>query len=187
MADSFTGGLKSYLQSGDDVTVGPSEEDFVEIAIDDEGDASGLIEAMKIVLGTSFALYLKMHVAHWNVEGPDFPALHAFFGEMYAEIWASIDETAEQIRQLDAYAPSSMERMLELSKVVSLNDPLPARDLVLTLITDQEIMLGCLSDAFHTAEATDKQGLANYLAERMEAHSKHRWQLRATSKKLRGV
>ena len=71
-----------------------------------------LISAMKIVLGTTFALYSKTHGAHWNVEGPLFPAYHQLFGDLYTEIWASIDDIAEQIRQLDAYGPQSLERLV---------------------------------------------------------------------------
>ena len=146
---------------------------------------NALIIAMKAVLGTAFTLYLKVHVAHWNVEGEQFPALHAFFGAMYDENWHAIDDIAEQLRQLDAYTPTSLERLAELSKVQSFTDHLPARDMLLTLMLDQEIMLGVLSEALHAAEAVDKQALVNFLAGRMEAHSKQRWQLRATAKRIR--
>ena len=39
-----------------------------------------LIEVMKKVLADTFALYLKAHNYHWNVEGPNFPQYHEFFG-----------------------------------------------------------------------------------------------------------
>jgi len=37
-----------------------------------------LIEQLKVILGTNFALYYKAHSYHWNVEGPDFPQYHKF-------------------------------------------------------------------------------------------------------------
>jgi starvation-inducible DNA-binding protein len=143
-----------------------------------------LIAALKIVLGTSFNLYLKTHAAHWNVEGISFPALHTMFGEMYLEVWRAIDGLAEQVRQLDAYAPASMERLLELSRIKSSNDMLLPADMLAMLVKDHETLLVALTETLHLAEQADKQGLVNFLAARIEAHSKHRWQLRATAKRI---
>jgi starvation-inducible DNA-binding protein len=143
-----------------------------------------LISAMKIVLGTTFALYSKTHGAHWNVEGPLFPAYHQLFGDLYTEIWASIDDIAEQIRQLDAYAPQSLERLVELSRIKGTNEVMVAADLLAMLVKDNETLIATLTETLHLAEAEDKQGLVNFLAARIEAHSKQRWQLRATAKRL---
>ena len=146
---------------------------------------SNLIPMMKTVIGSVFGLYFKTHVCHWNLEGIAFPYLHAFFGEMYTEIWSSVDDIAEQIRQLDAYTPVSMQRLMELSKIESLTEPLPARDMVLAVLADQITIIDLLTQALHEAEAEDKQGLVNFLAGRIEVHSKQRWQLRATAKAVR--
>ena len=143
-----------------------------------------LISAMKIVLGTTFSLYVKTHAAHWNVEGPLFPAYHRLFGDLYAEVWASIDDIAEQVRQLDAYAPQSLERLIELSRIKSTNEVMVAADLLTMLVKDNETLIVTLTETLHLAEAEDKQGLVNFLAGRIEAHSKARWQLRATNKRL---
>jgi len=143
-----------------------------------------LIAIMKIVLGTTFALYLKAHAAHWNVEGPMFPEYHRFFGELYGDLWRSVDDIAEHIRQLDAYAPGSMERFTELSRIKSNNEILPPNDVVIMLMKDTEIMIIVLTEALHLAGQTDKQGLVNFLSGRIEVHSKQRWQLRATAKRL---
>jgi starvation-inducible DNA-binding protein len=146
---------------------------------------SNLIPTMKTVLGSVFGLYLKTHIAHWNIEGIHFPSIHAFFGDLYTEIWSSVDDIAEQIRQLDAYTPMSMQRLAELSRIESFDEPLPARDMVLALLADQITIIALLTQAMHEAEAEDKQGLVNFLAGRIEVHSKQRWQLRATAKVLR--
>lgn len=143
-----------------------------------------LIAAMKIVLGTTFNLYLKTHAAHWNVEGIHFPSLHAMFGQMYDEIWHAIDDIAEQVRQLDAYTPGSLERLVELSRIKSNNEVLVATDLLAMLVKDTETLIAVLTETLHLAETEDRQGLVNFLAARIEAHSKMRWQLRATAKRL---
>lgn len=143
-----------------------------------------LIPAMKIVLGTAFSLYLKLHAAHWNIEGPLFFELHAMFEMMYKENWEALDAIAEQIRQLDAYAPASFERMIELSRIQTSNEILPSQEILVTLMRDTETMMTALTEAFHLAAQADKQGLANFLAERLEVHSKFRWQLRVSAKKI---
>lgn len=129
-------------------------------------------------------MYVKTHSFHWNVEGDFFIQYHDFFGKMYQEIWESVDDIAEQIRQLDAYSPSSMERFIQLSQIKENNDILKPRDMVIDLLKDQEIIIDVLTKTLHLAEQEDKQGLLNFLAGRIEAHSKMRWQLRVTSKRI---
>lgn len=143
-----------------------------------------LIPTLKVVLGTVFALYMRAHACHWNVEGPFFESYHRLFADIYQDAWDSIDAIAEQIRQLDAYAPASLERMIELSRIKGSNDVLPASDMLQVSLKDHEILIAALTEALHLAETADKQGLVNFLAERIEAHSKMRWQLRASAKRL---
>jgi starvation-inducible DNA-binding protein len=143
-----------------------------------------LLAIMKIAFGTVFASYVKAHASHFNVEGLSFVSLHRLFGDIYQDTWASIDEIGEQIRQLDAYAPGSLERYAELSRIKTSNEVLPAHDMIVALMKDQEIVMATLTEALHAAEMEDKQGLVNFLAGRIESHSKWRWQLRATAKRV---
>lgn len=142
-----------------------------------------LINIMKVTLGTAFASYLRAHASHWNVEGIHFEELHTLFENIYKDTWESIDDLAEKIRQLDAYAPCSLERFIELSRIASSNEVFPASEMVVAVMKDQEAMIVILTEAFHVATEMDKQGLANFLANRIEMHSKWRWQLRATAKR----
>ncbi len=146
-----------------------------------------LIAAMKESLGTAFVLYFKTQAFHWNVEGPDFPNYHAMLGSQYADIHASIDDIAEQIRQLDAYAPATVERMIQLSRIQGEVGSRTPRDVFIALVNDHETMMAVLTNALALAERENRQGLMNYLAARIEAHSKHRWMLRATTKKVGAV
>lgn len=41
-----------------------------------------------------------VRVAHWNVHGPQFAALHTLFGDFYNQLGLMIDEIAERIVQL---------------------------------------------------------------------------------------
>jgi len=54
-----------------------------------------LIEQLKVILGTNFALYLKAHGYHWNIEGSNFPQYHDFLSDFYTSIFEQTDPIAE--------------------------------------------------------------------------------------------
>lgn len=141
-----------------------------------------LIQYMKHCLGTVFSLYVKTHAFHFNIEGIHFPSFHPFFEDQYQILWKSIDDFAEQMRQLDSYAPYSPSRLMELSKIQEQPLVPTAPDMILELLHDHEIMIELLGQTFQIANKLNKQGLANFIAERIEAHTKMRWMLRVTAK-----
>ena len=144
-----------------------------------------VIEKLKIAFGTSFAFYLKAHNFHWNVEGPQFYAFHEFFGDIYEEVQASLDITAEQIRTLDAYTPGTLGRLQELSTVTGEERVgLSALEMVKILLEDNDKTRTAMLEAFAAAEKENLQGLMDHLAERINAHNKHRWMLNSHLKKV---
>jgi starvation-inducible DNA-binding protein len=141
-----------------------------------------LIQSLKKCIGTVTCLYFKTHAFHWNIQGIHFPSLHPFFEDQYKNIWKSIDDFSEQLRQLDAYAPAALSRILELSQIEEQIHVPTAPDMIQELLEGHEIMISLLSQTFQLASKANKQGLANFIADRIEAHTKMRWMLRATSK-----
>ena len=141
-----------------------------------------LVEMMKKLLADTFAMYLKSHNYHWNVEGPNFPQYHDFFGTLYEELHGAVDPIAEQIRALDSYAPGSFSRFTDLTDIQDeLNVPL-ATDMARKLLSDNQTVLNTLNMTFKLAEQFDKQGLMDFLAGRIDVHNKHAWMLRSISK-----
>ncbi len=141
-----------------------------------------LQEMMKKILADTFALYLKAHNYHWNVEGSNFPQYHEFFGNLYEELHDAVDPIAEHIRSLDAYAPGSFTRFMELTDIED-EVAVPAGvEMARRLMTDNERVLATLNIAFKLADQLDKQGLADFLAGRIDAHNKHGWMLRSITK-----
>lgn len=141
-----------------------------------------LQKAAKIAFASEFTFYLKAHFFHWNVEGINFRELHDLFGTIYEEVYGSIDDFAEKIRALGAYAPGSNSRFGMLTGIEDETDVLPAEQMVLELLQDSDNMVKILKRVYDIAEATGEHGFSNFLAERMDAHRKHSWQLRATAK-----
>ena len=145
-----------------------------------------LADTLKTLLATAYALSIKAQNFHWNVEGQDFPQYHDFFGNFYEEVYNNtIDRTAELIRQLDSYTPGSILRYAELSQIQDQTKIPRAMLMMEELYQDNAIILDMYKQAFHVAEEADEQGIANFIAERIDAHGKHQWMLRSILKTAR--
>ena len=139
-----------------------------------------LIKAMKIAFATEFSFYLKAHFYHWNVEGIQFREYHKLFGKIYEEVYDSIDPFAENIRKLGSYTPGSYTRFSMLSQIDDELTVQPALDMARELLDDGEKTLKVLDMVYDLAEGARQFGISNFLAERIDAHQKHNWMLRAT-------
>lgn len=145
-----------------------------------------LADALKTLLATEYAFVIKAQLFHWNVEGPDFAQLHEFFGDIYEEVYDnSIDKTAEYIRTLEDYTPGSFERFQELS-IISGQTKIPrARLMIEELLANNGQMIDLLNKTFEIAQGERQEGIANFIAERIDAHGKHGWMLRSFLKDAR--
>jgi len=138
-----------------------------------------LIEQMKVILGTNFGLYFKAHTFHWNVEGPNFVEYHNFLGGFYEGVFANTDLIAEHIRALGSYAPTTLARMMELSKVqdiVAIPSPLI---MMSELAQDNDKYIMELRTGIAIADAADEPAVGNFLQDILDAHQKHGWMLKS--------
>tara|TARA_R110000868_G_scaffold70067_8_gene206307 strand:- start:1578 stop:2024 length:447 start_codon:yes stop_codon:yes gene_type:complete len=147
-----------------------------------DGTMDELIKATKIGFATEFSFYLKAHYFHWNVEGPDFKEYHDLFGAIYEEVYGSIDDFAENIRKLGSYTPGSYTRLSMLSQIEDETEVPPVNAMVQELLTDSDKTVKVFKMVYDLAEREGEHGLSNFLAERMDAHRKHSWMLRASSR-----
>lgn len=109
--------------------------------------------ALSKVLADTFLLYLKTHNFHWNVEGPQFLALHAEFEEQYRDLWNSVDDIAERIRALGQPAPGTAAKLKELSEIkVNPGIPPPA-DMLRELMRDHSTAARTVRAALSTVQA----------------------------------
>lgn len=141
-----------------------------------------LKNATKTAFANTFAFYLKAANYHWNVEGMFFGQLHELFGNIYEEVYGSVDRFAEEIRALQSYTPASFSRFAELSQIEDEREIIEAREMLIQLYNDNERVLDSIKQAYDLAEQAGAHGLSNFLAERQDAHRKHGWMIRATLK-----
>lgn len=139
-----------------------------------------LADNLKTLLATQYAFVVKTQLFHWNVEGPDFAQMHSFFGSIYDEVNGNaIDQTAEYIRTLDEYTPGSFERFAELSQIQGQTKIPRARLMIEELLADNQTLMDLLNQCFQSAAEEQQEGVANFIAERIDAHGKHAWMLKS--------
>lgn len=135
--------------------------------------------AAKIALANTFVLYFKANSYHWNVEGMFFSQFHEFFGELYEEIYGAVDPMAEEIRALGAYAPRSLNEMYQYKTINDLNDAESVQDMLADLVNANATTIESLNKLFDLLTEEKKQGFADFVAGRIDAHEKHGWMLRS--------
>jgi starvation-inducible DNA-binding protein len=144
-----------------------------------------LADLLKTYLASTFSYYLKAHMFHWNVEGPDFGELHEFFSNIYEDAYSAVDPIAEYIRTLEEYAPGSLTRFNELSQIQDQIKVPRARLMLEELLADTQTMVDMSKQAFDAATAEGREDIANFAAERQSAHGKYMWQLKSYLKDAR--
>lgn len=141
-----------------------------------------LVNELKQIQATAFALARKTQYYHWNIEGPDFVQYHEFLGTLYAEIDDSVDVIAELIRTIPDYAPGAWRMLTELSLIQDDATVATAMEMLSRLREDNETLLNALRVCYETAETAGQIGISNYLQDRVQAHEKHAWMMRSLTK-----
>jgi len=132
------------------------------------------------LLADTYALYLKTHGYHWNVRGANFSTLHALFMEQYTEMWQALDELAERIRALGEFAPQGYAAFANLTGIRD-GDPEKSADrMVEELMRDHETVIATARAVLRESQEDADPVTEGLIADRLTAHEKHAWMLRAT-------
>lgn len=133
------------------------------------------------LLADEYILLTKTRNAHWNVEGPDFHAMHGFFESQYEQIDESVDEVAERIRALGHGAPGSLAQMLKQTRLKEITQHLTrSSDFIEVLLEDHESIIRSLREDAPKCAKLGDDGTNDFLVGLMEAHEKMAWMLRAS-------
>lgn len=142
-----------------------------------------LVDSLKTLLATSYAFSVKTANYHWNIEGDDFPQYHELLGDTYADIYDQVDRIAEYIRALDNYTPASLQEFQKGSAITEQVGPLTDPIQIFTnLQKDNNTFIFLLNSTFDDSQKERQQGIANFIAERLDAHQKLAWKVRSILK-----
>jgi starvation-inducible DNA-binding protein len=141
--------------------------------------SSALADSLNQVLADSYALMSLTHLAHWNVEGPGFFALHTAFQTQYEELFTAIDEIAERIRALDAYAIGGLGKFAETAGMKEFAAPLSQEEYVKRLIIANEKLLADAAKARDLAGKVADAESQDLMIARTTLHQKTVWMLKS--------
>jgi len=142
---------------------------------------SALVIALKKMEAEAYVLYHTIHGFHWNIKGSDFYEYHKFFDEVVDDIYEHIDPIAENIVKLGDVAPFKMSELVKLSSIKEVDlvstDTLEVSRKFLEMNTQY---IENIKQSFTTATQANEQGVANFIAERIDQHEKWNWFLKAS-------
>ncbi len=138
-----------------------------------------MAESLNQVLADSYALMSLTHLAHWNVEGPGFFALHTAFQTQYEELFMAVDEIAERIRALGVYAIGGLEAFSKLAKMKEFAAPISQADYVRALIGANEKLVADAEIARDLAGQANDPESQDLMIGRITLHQKTIWMLRS--------
>ena len=138
-----------------------------------------IANAAAVLLADSYALYLKTHNYHWNVTGPMFNSLHTMFEVQYDELALAVDEVAERIKALGAYAPGSFSEFAALTSLDEAVQGAKAVEMIEQLAADQLKVVAAAQALGRIADEAGDDVTADLAIRRQEVHQKNAWMLRS--------
>jgi len=141
--------------------------------------ATRLSESLNQVLADSYALMALTHLAHWNVEGPGFFALHTAFQTQYEELFTAIDEIAERVRSLGSYAIGGVAKFAETASMKEFAAPLSQGEYVSALIAAHEQLVVHASLSRDLASELNDPESQDLMIGRITLHQKTLWMLKS--------
>ncbi len=143
-------------------------------------NTNAVVEGLQTLLADSYALMGQTHLAHWNVEGPDFFQLHIAFQAQYEELFTAIDEVAERLRALDVLAPGGLKTLASATRIEELAvEVTPAKDFVAHLIDAHEILVANAMVLRESAGEANDLETQDLVIGRIQTHQKTLWMLRS--------
>ena len=164
----------------------PEPEDDDDDPVEEMQDVVDLVEGLGKFLANTYSVYHIAHGFHWNVKGPDFAQYHELFSGIYQDLIESVDPIAENILKLGYDSPFKMS---ELMIMMTIPEPKSAsdnekEDTPAYMTFDLLVIISALEkdakELFELANDADEQGVANFVAERIDSLQKTMWQLRAS-------
>lgn len=133
------------------------------------------IDVLESVQANLAILHMKTWGFHWNIEGPEFPAIHKLLGDQYESLADRLDSVSERIRQLGSQAPMRFEDFCERSLLDESEPASDCRKIARILLADHEFIIESILKELSGVDPVTN----NFLVGLVESHQKDAWMLRA--------
>jgi starvation-inducible DNA-binding protein len=97
-------------------------------------------------------------------------------------VFESIDDYAEKIRSLDSFAPGSLLRFSQFSKIQDEVNISTSLAMISKLAIDNDTLIEELYATDALCDTLNQRGIQNYIQGQIEAHEKLRWMLKSFPK-----
>lgn len=146
-----------------------------------EADRFAIAQQLNARLADGLDLHSHLKVAHWNVRGPQFPALHPLFEQFATQLALHNDATAERAVTLGALAVGTARQVAKASKLPEYPTD-TTRDLehVRALAERFDTYLAGVRQARAFAQGKGDDETVDLLTAIVTDFEKHAWFLRAT-------
>lgn len=144
-------------------------------------DRKAVSDQLARLLADEFILYTKTRNAHWNIEGPDFHAMHIFFESQYEQLDEVMDSVAERIRKIGHYAPGTLTQLLQLTHLTEKSDSKnDSQGFLKELLEDHESIIEFIRGNINAiADKYNDAGTSDFITGLMETHEGMAWMIRA--------
>ena len=137
-------------------------------------------EQLQQVFADNFVAYFRSHVAHANTQGRNFYSDHKLLGKVYADLQDQIDTTAELLRTLEEFMPTSLDEVLGTTTITQMPCIGDADTLLEDVRADLEQLKGCHEELIKIADEEGLLEISNYAQDRVLALAKFIWMLDST-------
>ena len=146
-----------------------------------ENSRAALIATLNDRLADGLDLHSHLKVAHWNVRGPQFPALHPLFEQFATQLALHNDALAERAVTLGGLAAGSVRHVAKHSKLPDYpNDVRRDLDHVKLLAERFDAYLEGVRESRGIAEKLGDTDTVDLLTGVVTEFEKNAWFLRAT-------
>jgi starvation-inducible DNA-binding protein len=141
---------------------------------------AAMIKLLTESLSDVYVLAIKAHVYHWNVKGPQFGPLHAFFETQYKELPEVADTLAERIRMLGPLVNGGMAAFLSNTVLKEAGTkPMAAKDMLKDYLNSMKTVRLRFAAAEDYADSIDDVVTEGLMAGLMGSFDKTIWMLQS--------
>jgi len=139
-----------------------------------------LISHCHQTLADFYLLYSDTQMAHWNVTGPQFSALHALFQTHYEDLETSIDDLAEHIRTLGTSVNGGIRRYATQSSLKEIPVTEDATQILKHLCHNHRQVIDSINQTLQAAQSAGHEVLIDFMIDRLAFHEKALWMLQSS-------
>ncbi|MDD5586566.1 MAG: DNA starvation/stationary phase protection protein [Alphaproteobacteria bacterium] len=141
---------------------------------------SVMIKHLTDVMSDVYVLAVKAHVYHWNVKGPQFAPLHAFFETQYKGMPDVADAVAERIRMLGPLVNGGMAAFLANTVIKEASTkPMQAKAMLKDYMQGLQAVRGRMAAAEDFADSIDDIVTQDLMVRLMGDFDKTIWMLQS--------